>query len=174
MKRLFFQALICATYLLAAGVNADDSALEQHLNDVYTQLRRTLMPLEKEALKQEELHWLNERDRFPRGDPRRTELTEERIRAERTASSFQSANTTGAPDSAKAFAVARPSPDPAPVTSATLFSYDMFITKTFSRTFSPFHLFADNAQAFDRTVIRLLPVTYAEMQTTITARNARC
>jgi hypothetical protein len=26
MKRLFFQALICATYLLAAGVNADDSA----------------------------------------------------------------------------------------------------------------------------------------------------
>src|SRR5260370_30323004 len=48
---------------------------------------------------------------------------------ERTACSFQSANTTEAPDSAKAFAVARPSPDPAPVTSATLFSYDMFITK---------------------------------------------
>src|ERR1700726_4344391 len=42
---------------------------------------------------------------------------------------FQSANTTEAPDSAKAFAIARPSPDPAPVTSATLFSYDMFITK---------------------------------------------
>jgi hypothetical protein len=52
MKRLFFQALICAACLLAAGVNADDSALEQRLNDVYTQLRRTLTPPEKEALKQ--------------------------------------------------------------------------------------------------------------------------
>ena len=49
--------------------------------------------------------------------------------AERTAASLQSANTTEAPDSAKALAVARPSPDPAPVTSATLFSYDRFITK---------------------------------------------
>src|SRR5260370_32393955 len=49
------------------------------------------------------------------------------LAAERTACSFQSANTTEAPDSAKAFAVARPSPDPAPVTSATLFSKDMFI-----------------------------------------------
>jgi hypothetical protein len=52
--------------------------------------------------------------------------------AERAASSFQSANTTEAPDSAKAFAVARPSPDPAPVTSATLFSKDMFITSSSS------------------------------------------
>src|SRR5436190_22229657 len=50
--------------------------------------------------------------------------------AERAASSFESANTTEAPDSAKAFAVARPSPDPAPVTSATLFSKDMFITSS--------------------------------------------
>ena len=33
--------------------------------------------------------------------------------------SFQSANTTDAPDSAKALAVARPNPDAAPVTSAT-------------------------------------------------------
>src|SRR6267143_2293886 len=40
--------------------------------------------------------------------------------AERTDVSFQSARTTEAPDSAKAFTVARPSPDPAPVTSATL------------------------------------------------------
>src|SRR6267378_111691 len=48
----------------------------------------------------------------------------------RTAFSFESANTTEAPDSAKAFAVARPSPDPAPVTSATLFSKDMFITSS--------------------------------------------
>src|ERR1035437_7781640 len=41
--------------------------------------------------------------------------------------SFQSANTTEAPDSAKAFAVAKPSPEPAPVTSATVFSKEMFI-----------------------------------------------
>src|SRR5437879_5926599 len=50
--------------------------------------------------------------------------------AERTAFSFQSASTTEAPDSAKAFAVARPSPDAAPVTSATLFSNVMFIVSS--------------------------------------------
>jgi hypothetical protein len=38
--------------------------------------------------------------------------------------SFQSANTTEAPDPTKTLAVARPSPDPAPVTSATLFSLE--------------------------------------------------
>src|ERR1700704_1636178 len=48
---------------------------------------------------------------------------------ERTAFSLTSAKTTEAPDSAKAFAVARPSPDPAPVTSATLFSNDIFMTR---------------------------------------------
>src|SRR5260370_29347752 len=52
------------------------------------------------------------------------------LAAERTACSFESANTTEAQDSAKAFEVARPSPDPAPVTSATLFSKDMFITSS--------------------------------------------
>src|SRR6266478_4150191 len=41
--------------------------------------------------------------------------------------SFQSANTTEAPDSANALAVARPNPDAAPVTSTTLFSKDRFI-----------------------------------------------
>src|SRR5712671_5006050 len=45
----------------------------------------------------------------------------------RTAFSFESANTTEAPDSAKAFAVARPMPEPAPVTSATLFSKEYSI-----------------------------------------------
>jgi hypothetical protein len=44
-----------------------------------------------------------------------------------TASSFQSASATDAPDSAKAFAVARPSPDAAPVTSATFSSIEMFM-----------------------------------------------
>jgi hypothetical protein len=47
--------------------------------------------------------------------------------AERADFSFQSANTTAAPDSANAFAVANPSPEPAPVTNATSFSNDMFI-----------------------------------------------
>src|SRR5256885_7717308 len=53
--------------------------------------------------------------------------------AVRTVVSFESANATAAPDSAKAFAVARPNPDPAPVISATLFSKDMFITSPSSR-----------------------------------------
>src|SRR5439155_2475900 len=48
--------------------------------------------------------------------------------AERTAFSLTSANTTAAPWSAKVLAVTRPMPEAAPVTSATLFSKDMFIT----------------------------------------------
>jgi hypothetical protein len=80
MKRLFFHALLCAASLLATGMKADDAVVEQRLNDVYTQLRRTLTPAEKESLKQEEVQWLNQRDRFSRGDPRRTAMTEERIR----------------------------------------------------------------------------------------------
>src|SRR5437879_4003382 len=47
--------------------------------------------------------------------------------AVRAAFSFQSASTTEAPDSAKALAVARPSPDAAPVTSATFPSNEMFM-----------------------------------------------
>src|SRR6201993_3240732 len=47
--------------------------------------------------------------------------------AARTALSLQSASATDAPDSAKAFAVARPSPDAAPVTSATFPSNEMFM-----------------------------------------------
>src|SRR5207237_5583839 len=47
--------------------------------------------------------------------------------AARTADSLMSANATEAPASAKAFAVASPIPEPAPVTSATLFSRDRFI-----------------------------------------------
>jgi hypothetical protein len=38
-----------------------------------------------------------------------------------------SASVTAAPTSAKALAVARPMPEPAPVTSATLFSKDKFM-----------------------------------------------
>src|SRR5260370_21931945 len=47
--------------------------------------------------------------------------------AERTAFSLPAANATAAPASAKALAVVRPMPEPAPVTSATLFSKDEFI-----------------------------------------------
>jgi hypothetical protein len=46
----------------------------------------------------------------------------ESLAAACTSFSFQSAKITDAPDSAKAFAVARPNPDAAPETSATLFS----------------------------------------------------
>src|SRR5438094_407688 len=45
----------------------------------------------------------------------------------RTPSSWLSATTTEEPASAKAFAVASPIPEPAPVTSATLFSNNKFI-----------------------------------------------
>src|SRR5437879_3825602 len=54
-------------------------------------------------------------------------LAESSSAAERTAFSFQSASATAAPDCAKACAVARPRPDAAPVTSATLFSNEMFM-----------------------------------------------
>jgi hypothetical protein len=84
MKRLFYHTLLCAAALVATSVHADDAAVEQRLNDVYSQLRRTLTSSQKEALKQEELNWLNERDRFSRGNPRRTELTEDRIRVLQT------------------------------------------------------------------------------------------
>jgi hypothetical protein len=80
MKRLLFHAWLCAAFLSATGLKADDAAVEQQLNDVYTQLRHTLTPAEKESLKQEEVQWLNQRDRFSRDDPRRTAMTEERIR----------------------------------------------------------------------------------------------
>ena len=46
--------------------------------------------------------------------------------AERTASSWTSASVTAAPASAKALAVARPMPEAAPVTSATLSLKDQF------------------------------------------------
>src|SRR5438132_4051148 len=50
--------------------------------------------------------------------------------SERTAFSLTSANATAAPASANALAVTRPMPEPAPVTSATLFSKDMFIANS--------------------------------------------
>lgn len=53
---------------------------ENQLNEVYIQLRHTLTPAEKEALKQEELDWLKKRERFLSGDPQWIELTEARIR----------------------------------------------------------------------------------------------
>src|SRR5207245_10766866 len=75
-------------------------------------------------------------------------LSASSLAADCTAFSFQSANTTEAPDSANALAVARPNPDAAPVTSTTLFSKDRFINaflylwtdSTFSRSA---HLFLE-------------------------------
>lgn len=53
--------------------------------------------------------------------------------ADCTASTFQSASTTTAPNEANAFAVARPNPEPSPVRSATLFSKVMFKTLSSAR-----------------------------------------
>jgi hypothetical protein len=78
--RLFCYAVACNFFFALAGLGASDNAVEQRLNEVYTQLRHTLTPAEKEALKQEELDWLKQRGRFSSGDPRWTELTEEKIR----------------------------------------------------------------------------------------------
>src|SRR5216683_4331364 len=50
-----------------------------------------------------------------------------RSAAVRTADSLMSTSATAAPSAANACAVASPIPEPAPVTSATLFSYDKFI-----------------------------------------------
>ena len=49
---------------------------------------------------------------------RRPTIGFQSLTADRTDSSFQSASTTEAPDSAKAFAVARPNPPTPPVTNA--------------------------------------------------------
>src|SRR2546427_12671978 len=50
-----------------------------------------------------------------------------RSAAARTADSLMSTSATAAPPAANACAAASPMPDPAPVTSATLFSNDKFI-----------------------------------------------
>src|SRR5260370_8954546 len=47
----------------------------------------------------------------------------------RTADSLMSTSATAAPSAANACAAARPIPEPAPVTSATLFSRDKFIDR---------------------------------------------
>jgi hypothetical protein len=73
-------ALVCSCFFVLPRLRAGDNALEQRLNDVYTQLRHTLTAAEKQALKQEELDWLKQRGEFRPGDPRWTELTEQRIR----------------------------------------------------------------------------------------------
>jgi hypothetical protein len=68
------------SYEDSAKSKAGYAPLDARLNKVYTQLRHTLAPAEKEALKQEELDWLKQRGRFSPGEPRWTELTEQRIR----------------------------------------------------------------------------------------------
>jgi hypothetical protein len=77
--RCLCYALVCGCFFALHGLRAGDNAVEQRLNEVYTRLRHTLTSAEKEALKQEELDWLKQRGRFSPGDPRWTELSEERI-----------------------------------------------------------------------------------------------
>jgi hypothetical protein len=79
--KCFWYPLVCACFFAAPRLRAGDDAVEQRLNEVYTQLMHTVRAAEKEALKQGELDWLQRRARFSSGDPRWTELTEERIRA---------------------------------------------------------------------------------------------
>jgi hypothetical protein len=71
--------LVCGCFFASPRLRAGDNAVEQRLNEVYTQLRHTLTPAEKEALKQEELDWLKQRGRFSSGDPQWLAFTEERI-----------------------------------------------------------------------------------------------
>jgi hypothetical protein len=73
-------ALVCGCFFALPRLRAGDNAVEQRLNEVYTRLRHTLTSAEKEALKQEELEWLKQRGRFSPGDPRWTELSEQRVR----------------------------------------------------------------------------------------------
>ena len=60
-------ALAWSCFLVLPGLGAGDTGTERRLNEIYTQLRRTLTPAEKEGLKQEELDWLKRRERFSRG-----------------------------------------------------------------------------------------------------------
>jgi hypothetical protein len=55
------------------GLGAGDQGAEQQLNEIYTKLRHTLTPREKEQLKQEELDWLKQRGQFSLGDRQRIE-----------------------------------------------------------------------------------------------------
>src|SRR6266436_5750299 len=71
MPQAILLALDYATY----------APLDARLNEVYSELRHTLTPAEKEALKQQELGWLKKRERFPNGDPQWTQLTKDRIRS---------------------------------------------------------------------------------------------
>lgn len=80
LYRLLWYALLCCCFVAVQGWGATDSGVEQRLNTVYSQLRHTLTPAEKEALKQEELDWLKKRGRSLSGSPQWIELTEERIR----------------------------------------------------------------------------------------------
>jgi hypothetical protein len=61
-------------------LGAGDKGAEQRLNEIYTKIRHTLTPAEKEELKKEELDWLNQRGQFSPGDRQWIELTAERIR----------------------------------------------------------------------------------------------
>lgn len=78
-RKGFSGVLVCSC-VFALPLQAGDPAAERRLNEVYTELRHTLTPAQKEALKQEELDWLKQRDRFSSADPRWAELTEGRIR----------------------------------------------------------------------------------------------
>ena len=79
-RRLFCYALLCCYCFIQPELEASDNAVEQRLNEVYSQLRHTLTPAEKEALKQDELEWLKKRARFPNGSPQSMEMAQERIR----------------------------------------------------------------------------------------------
>jgi len=80
LGRKGLSGILGCSCLFALPLQAGDPAAERQLNEVYTELRHTLTPAQKEALKQEELDWLKQRDRFSSGDPRWPELTEGRIR----------------------------------------------------------------------------------------------
>jgi hypothetical protein len=73
-------ALAWSCLFALTGLGAGDKGAEQRLNEIYTKLRHTLTPAEKEELKQEELDWLNQRGQFSPGDRQWIELTAERIR----------------------------------------------------------------------------------------------
>jgi hypothetical protein len=77
--RWLCHALAWSCLFALAERGAGDQEAEQRLNEVYTRLRHTLTPAEKETLKQEELDWLKQRGRFSNGDPQWIELTEQRI-----------------------------------------------------------------------------------------------
>jgi hypothetical protein len=73
-------ALFRPPLLLANDLLERSKYAEKRLNDIYSQVRHTLSDAQKNALKQEELDWLQKRAQYSSGSTQWIELTDQRVR----------------------------------------------------------------------------------------------